>query len=85
MVLLKNRFSKSNFTINNLFPDAFDTQRLKSVFYEKLGLNWQLIEKDIIKRKNQIPVGRFGSLNEFGCLCAFLCGFQTSYITGEIL
>ncbi|HGX2760142.1 TPA: SDR family NAD(P)-dependent oxidoreductase [Salmonella enterica subsp. enterica serovar Newport] len=79
----KTNLVKNNVTINNLLPGAFDTQRLKGVFYEKSKLNGELIEETIIKRKNQIPVGRFGSPNEFGDLCAFLCIFQAGYITGQ--
>lgn len=79
----KTNLVKNNVTINNLLPGAFDTQRLKNVFYKKSKLNGELIEETIIKRRNQIPAGRFGNPSEFGDLCAFLCSFQAGYITGQ--
>ena len=31
----------------------------------------------------QIPVRRFGSAQEFGAVCAFLCSQQAAYLTGQ--
>jgi 3-oxoacyl-[acyl-carrier protein] reductase len=31
----------------------------------------------------QIPAGRFGTPEEFGAICAFLCSVQAGYITGQ--
>jgi 3-oxoacyl-[acyl-carrier protein] reductase len=31
----------------------------------------------------QIPARRFGTPEEFGELCAFICSAQASYITGQ--
>ena len=31
----------------------------------------------------QNPSGRFGSADEFGAACAFLCSVQAGYITGQ--
>ena len=30
-----------------------------------------------------IPAGRFGNIEEFGAICAFLCSQQASYVTGQ--
>ena len=30
-----------------------------------------------------IPAGRFGTRDEFGAACAFLCSPQAGYITGQ--
>jgi 3-oxoacyl-[acyl-carrier protein] reductase len=32
-----------------------------------------------------IPAGRFGSAQEFGTLCAFVCSAQASYLVGQNL
>ena len=34
-------------------------------------------------RKKTIPAQRFGTAEEFGDTCAFLCSQQASYITGQ--
>ncbi|MCZ6763979.1 MAG: SDR family oxidoreductase, partial [Alphaproteobacteria bacterium] len=33
--------------------------------------------------RGTIPAGRFGDPAEFGDTCAFLCGTQAGYITGQ--
>jgi len=30
-----------------------------------------------------VPAGRYGTPQEFGALCAFICSQQASYITGQ--
>jgi 3-oxoacyl-[acyl-carrier protein] reductase len=30
-----------------------------------------------------VPAGRFGNIDEFGALCAYLASAHTSYITGQ--
>jgi 3-oxoacyl-[acyl-carrier protein] reductase len=34
-------------------------------------------------RRKQIPAQRFGTSEEFGAVCAFLCSTQASYMTGQ--
>ena len=31
----------------------------------------------------QIPAGRYGTAQEFGAICAFLCSRQAGYMTGQ--
>ena len=37
------------------------------------------------ERKRTIPAQRFGSAEEFGAVCAFLCSVPAGYITGQNL
>jgi 3-oxoacyl-[acyl-carrier protein] reductase len=32
-----------------------------------------------------IPAGRFGTADEFGAYCAYLCSAQAAYVTGQNL
>ena len=41
------------------------------------------VEKLLEDGKQFIPARRFGSPDEFGALCAFLCSTHASYITGQ--
>jgi 3-oxoacyl-[acyl-carrier protein] reductase len=72
-----------NVTINNILPGRFATDRLRAGLAfaaEKSGRPLAELEAEA---RAQIPAGRFGTAEEFGELCAFLCSAQASYITGQ--
>ena len=72
-------------TINNLLPGAFATDRLLSSFVsraQRLGIS---ADEVAAQREAAIPAGRFGTPEEFGATCAFLCSAQAGYITGQNL
>jgi 3-oxoacyl-[acyl-carrier protein] reductase len=70
-------------TINNLLPGAFDTERLQSIFQGAAVKTAQPLEVVAAARRNAIPARRFGSIDEFGAICAFLCSQQAGYMTGQ--
>jgi 3-oxoacyl-[acyl-carrier protein] reductase len=35
------------------------------------------------ERRKQNPAGRFGTAEEFGQFCAFMCSAQAGYFTGQ--
>lgn len=43
------------------------------------------IDDVVAARKGAIPAGRFGTSEEFGHACAFLCSAHTGFITGQNL
>ncbi len=70
-------------TINNLLPGAFDTDRLKTTLQasaDKTGTPLDVVQE---RRLQAIPARRFGTPQEFGAICAFLCSVQAGYITGQ--
>ncbi len=72
-----------NVTINNLLPGRFWTDRLKSntdFIAKEKGKTVEEVKRELEKA---IPAGRFGTPEEFGELCAYLCSAQASYITGQ--
>ena len=72
-----------NVTINNLLPGAFDTDRLRKTIEasaQAQGKDYASAEE---ARRKAIPAGRFGTPDEFGAACAFLCSAQAGYITGQ--
>jgi 3-oxoacyl-[acyl-carrier protein] reductase len=80
---LSRKTVKHNVTINNLLPGAMDTDRLRSNF-EAVAKNRKVsIEEARAERLTTIPAGRFGTIEDFGAACAFLCSQQASYITGQ--
>jgi len=72
-----------NVTINNLLPGAFDTDRLKSNFVSGAKAAGSTPEAMRETRLAAQPAGRFGNAEEFGELCAFLCGAQAGFMTGQ--
>jgi len=73
----------ANVTINNLLPGPFETDRLRSTFAalaRKTGEDAQALFE---KRKLDNPARRYGTAEEFGEFCAFMCSAQASYFTGQ--
>lgn len=72
-----------NVTINNLLPGAFDTDRLRSNFAHIAKNAGKTPEAVAASRREAIPARRFGTAQEFGEICAFLCSAQAAYLTGQ--
>ena len=76
---------RHNVTINNLLPGPFETDRLRSNLEfnaKKLGKTAAELRK---QRTDANPAGRFGTIEEFGDACAYLCSAQAGFITGQNL
>jgi 3-oxoacyl-[acyl-carrier protein] reductase len=73
----------SNVTINFLLPGAFDTERLQSNIAANAKSKGISIDQAKAERMATVPARRFGSPDEFGAACAFLCSAQAGYITGQ--
>ncbi|MCL7715826.1 SDR family oxidoreductase [Stenotrophomonas mori] len=74
-----------NVTLNNLLPGAFDTDRLRGTLEASARRQQQSLDDAAAHRRSAIPAGRFGTPEEFGAACAFLCSTQAGYITGQNL
>jgi 3-oxoacyl-[acyl-carrier protein] reductase len=80
---LARQLVHANVTINNLLPGPFETDRLRSTFAalaRKTGEDAQALFE---KRKLDNPARRYGTAEEFGEFCAFMCSAQASYFTGQ--
>ncbi len=74
-----------NVTINNLLPGAFDTDRLKTTLAGAAAKTGQSIEAVAELRRQQAPARRFGTAEEFGAYCAFLCSVHAGFVVGQNL
>ncbi len=72
-----------NVTINNLLPGAFDTDRLRKTLQGAADKAGQPVDAIAAARAKHIPAQRFGSAEEFGAMCVFLCSAQMGYLTGQ--
>ncbi|MBO9646731.1 MAG: SDR family oxidoreductase [Pseudacidovorax sp.] len=70
-------------TINNLLPGSFETDRLRATMAGNAKKSGQDLETVWEARKKAIPARRFGTAEEFGAICAFLCSTHAAYMTGQ--
>jgi 3-oxoacyl-[acyl-carrier protein] reductase len=76
---------KHNVTINNLLPGPFDTDRLWSNFEFNAKRTGKSADELARARMEANPAKRFGTAEEFGDACAYLCSAQAGFITGQNL
>lgn len=69
--------------INNMLPGAHATDRstqLETAIAQREGIT---MEEAARRRTEPIPVGRYGTAEEFGATCAFLCSVHAGFIVGQ--
>jgi len=79
------RLASRNVTLNNLLPGVFDTDRLQSTLKNQAAKTGKPLEQMREARRATVPAGRFGTLEEFGEFCTFICSAQAGYLTGQNL
>jgi 3-oxoacyl-[acyl-carrier protein] reductase len=82
---LSKKTAHANVTINNLLPGRFWTDRLKGNTEHNAKQQGKTVEEVKAALEKSIPAGRFGTPEEFGAYCAYLCSAQASYVTGQNL
>lgn len=80
---LAREMARHNVTINNLLPGSIATERLDAFVASHAAARGIGREEAAAELEKEIPAGRFGSPEEFGEACAFLCSAQAGYITGQ--
>ena len=78
---LSREVARHNVTLNSVLPGQFDTDRLKSN-HARFAQDGE-VEAYRDRARSQIPARRFGEPQEFGDMCAFLCGANAGFITGQ--
>lgn len=81
--LARGGLAENNVTINNLLPGAFATDRLRKVTASSAQAQGTDFETARERWIGGIPGRRFGSIEEFGAACAFLCSAHAGYVTGQ--
>ncbi len=82
---LARKVAGANVTINGVLPGGHATDRLRNgmrVAAEREGVS---IDELLARRAADTPARRFGTPEEFGAVCAFLCSVHAGYITGQNL
>ena len=76
-------YAKSNVTLNNLLPEQFDTDRLRSNLDKLAASSGRTLDEEMAARMAGNAAGRFGDVEEFGAVCAFYCSRHAGYLTGQ--
>ena len=82
---LADELSGDGIRVNNLVPGRIDTDRvaqLDAVTSQKQGISMEEVKTRALAG---IPLGRYGTIDDFGAAGAFLLSAAASYITGATL
>ena len=79
----RSKIAASGVTINNLLPGKFDTDRLAATVTAAASKAGKSVQDVRSAQQAQIPAGRYGTAEEFGAICAFLCSVHAGYMTGQ--
>jgi 3-oxoacyl-[acyl-carrier protein] reductase len=79
------RLASRNVTINNLLPGPFDTDRLRATMAGAAAKGGRSVDDVMDERRQLNPTRRFGTAQEFGAFCAFVCSVHAGYLTGQNL
>ncbi len=69
--------------INNLLPGIHATDRAVSLDQGVSAAQGISMEAAKAQRAATIPAGRYGTTEEFGAMCAFLCSEKAGFIVGQ--
>ena len=81
--LARSGIAAKGVTINNLLPGKFDTDRLRTTFTAAANKSGKSLDDVRLVQQSQVPARRFGTPDEFGAICAFLCSAHAGYMTGQ--
>ena len=70
-------------TVNNLLPGTHDTDRIQAIDTATAQRLNKSIDDVRAERAASIPAGRYGTSDEFGKACAFLCSVHAGFIVGQ--
>jgi 3-oxoacyl-[acyl-carrier protein] reductase len=82
---LSRKVAATGVTINGLLPGSFDTDRIATTLAAQAKAQNMTLEEIRTQRQRSLPAGRFGTAEEFGKACAYLCSVHAAYITGQNL
>lgn len=75
--------ASSGVTINNLLPGIHATDRAVALDADKARAEGISADAAQARRMATIPAGRYGTAQDFGQACAFLCSRQAGFIVGQ--
>jgi len=75
--------AQNGVNINNLLPGIHATDRAVSLDTGAATAQGISLEEARAARSKTIPTGRYGTIEEFGAACAFMCSQYAGYMVGQ--
>lgn len=82
---LSNELASSGITVNILAPGRIHTDRVDQLDAAAAERQGKSLEEVRTASRATIPAGRYGRVEEFAAVAAFLCSEPASYMTGGIV
>ena len=82
---LSNETASLGITVNMLLPGRILTARLAQLDRADAERSGKTVEEVAATGQATIPAGRYGTVEEFGSVGAFLCSEPASYMTGGLV
>jgi 3-oxoacyl-[acyl-carrier protein] reductase len=82
---LAGEVGRFGITVNMLLPGRIATQRVAQIDAAAATAQGKTPEAVAERAAAEIPVGRYGTIEEFGAVAAFLAGTGASYVTGSMI
>lgn len=82
---LADELAKDGIRVNNLMPGRIDTDRVMQLDQGAAARSGKTLEEIRAQNVARIPLGRLGTIDEFGAAGAFLLSPAAAYITGASL
>jgi 3-oxoacyl-[acyl-carrier protein] reductase len=82
---LSRQVARHNVIINNLLPGPFETDRQIGLMQASAAQGGVSLDAFLRAQKEMVPAGRFGTIDEFGVACAYLCSVHAGFIVGQNL
>ena len=75
----------SGITVNMLLPGSLHTKRIDELDQSVAEKTGQTLESVRKASRANIPIGRYGKVEEFADTAAFICSDRAGYITGSLI
>lgn len=82
---LSNEVAANGITVNMLLPGRIRTERLTQIDTANAKKTGRSVEEVAAAEQALIPAGRYGSVEDFGNVGAFLCSERAAYMTGGLV
>ena len=82
---LSNEVAADGITVNMLLPGRIRTERLTQIDTANAKKTGRTVEEVAAAEQALIPAGRYGTVEDFGNVGAFLCSEPAAYMTGGLV
>src|SRR5690606_10778096 len=82
---LSQELAKDNILINTVGPGRIATDRLKELDSKIAKMKEVALEDIVAQSEAAIPLGRYGTPEEFANVLVFLCSGANTYVTGQAI